>query len=292
MRCMNCGLPLSPTRITDHCPRCGVALNAMQGVQAPQQQQAGQANWEAGGAGPRNLWGQGNAPAPAPGSYTSFSAHNQATLQAGRMNGSGTGSPPLPRSPYVPPRSTIRPRLLFMAAGLCIFLASLLLGLVYILGSNNNNSTANQGGITPNSVNSTATAAGNTPTVTQTDASPTSTPYPGQQYIDQAQMAQGVDPHTLQAVNPTTTFHVGARMYVVFQLHPPGQGGAFCIYWYQSGKQVTAPYSYAVRPASQRSYSYATYGQAGDSYVDIYWASSTKCTDQLLAQHVTFTVTA
>lgn len=293
MRCIHCGLPLSPTRATDQCPRCGFALNAVQGVQP--QQQSGQASWEGGGAGQRNLWGQGNAPAA--GAYTPFSQHNQATLQASRMGGPGDGPPqaPLvPRSPYATPRSKVRPRLLFMAAALCVFLASLLLGLVYILGSTNNNSPANQSGTTPNSAstNATATAASSAPTATQAAASPTSTPYPGQQYIDHAQMAQGVDPHTLQAENPTTTFPVGSRMYVVFQLHPPGQGGAFCIYWYQNGKQVTTPYAYPVRPTSQKSYSYATYGQAGESYVDIYWASTTRCTDQLLAQHVTFTVTA
>jgi hypothetical protein len=104
-------------------------------------------------------------------------------------------------------------------------------------------------------------------------------------------MALGVDKQ-LQATNPTTTFKLGTTMYVVFKLHPPSQGGAFCAYWFQNGKQITQPYTYPVKAASRRSYATARYGQAGAGYVELYWASSQSCSDKVLAQHVDFTVTA
>src|SRR6185437_9834951 len=96
----------------------------------------------------------------------------------------------------------------------------------------------------------TATTASTTPTAASSTpdagATPTGTAYPGQQYIDGAQMAMGINKQTLQATNPTTTFKVGSAMYVVFNLHPPTQGGAVCSYWYLGGKQVTS-YPFAVK---------------------------------------------
>lgn len=301
MRCTNCGLPLSPSRTMTNCPRCGAPLNALQG--APQQQQFEQPTWEGsmGGAGQQNPWGQGNASAPSP--YSPFPPQNQGDLNANRAGGFGDGlpqSPLAPRRPYAQQsKSKANPRLLFIVAGLFVFLAAMLLGLVYVLGSansgnNSQNNTANTGQNTPSS-QVTTTPAGVTPTTDTTtpdaNASPTGTAYPGQQYIDGAQMAAGVDQKTLQPQNPTTTFTAGASMYVLFNLHPPSQGGAVCSYWYLGGTQVTS-YAFVVKGTSRVSYTYAKYGSAGQGYVELYWASSKSCSDKVLAQHVDFTVTA
>lgn len=300
MRCTNCGLPLSPSRTMTNCPRCGAPLNAFQGAQ-PQQQQLDQAGWEGGmgGVGQQNPWGQGNSPMP--NAYSPFPQPNQGGLDANRVSGGGLQQSPLsPRRPYTPPpKSKTNPRLLFIVAGLFVFLAAMLLGLVYILGSSNSgnspqNNTANTGQNTPSS-QATTTPAGVTPTTDTTtpdaNASPTGTVYPGQQYIDGAQMAAGVDKTTLQPQNPTTTFTVGSSMYVVFNLHPPSTGGAVCSYWYLGGTQVTS-YPFAVKGTSRISYTYAKYGSAGQGYVELYWASDKTCSDKVLAQHVDFTVTA
>lgn len=309
MRCMNCGLPLSPARTLTNCPRCGASLNALQGAQ-PQQQQFEQPGWEGGVGGtgqPNSLWGQGITPAP--GSYSTFPPQNQAGLNANGNGRPGDGlqqSPLSPRRPYAPPTSlsNMKPRQLFMIAGLCVFLAAMLLGLVFVIGSHSNTPSSNTASTNPNNTTgngsapqATATQAGTTPTASDStpsaSASPTDTgtAYPGQQYIDGAQMASGVDQQTLQAINPTTTFKVGSPMYVVFNLHPPSQGGAVCSYWYLGGNQVTS-YPFPVKASSHASYTYATYGSAGQGYVELYWASSKSCSDKVLAQHVDFTVTA
>ncbi|HXR66111.1 MAG TPA: hypothetical protein VN729_09310 [Ktedonobacteraceae bacterium] len=305
MRCTNCGLPLSPSRTTTNCPRCGAPLNALQGAQ--QQQQPEQSGWEGGmgGASPQpqqSLWGQGNTPVP--GSYSPFPQPNQGGLNANRMGGFGDApqqSPLSPRRPYSPQQnSKITPKLMFIVAGLFVVLAALLLGLVFILGSaNSGNTSPNTASTNTNTAGShaTATTASATPTDASTtpdaNASPTAsgTAYPGQKYIDGAQMAMGINKQTLQATNPTTTFKAGSEMYVVFNLHPPSQGGAVCSYWYLAGKQVTS-YPFAVKAGSHASYTFATYGSAGQAYVELYWASTKSCSDQVLAQHIEFTVTA
>jgi hypothetical protein len=284
-------------------------LGTPQGVQQPQQQfeqqpqqQFEQPGW--GGASPQNnLWGQGNTPVP--GSYSSpFLPQNQGGLNANRFGGSGDRPQQAsftPNRPFSPSTiSKMNPRLLFIVAGLFVFLAAMLLGLVYVLG-------ASHGGGSPSTASSTntnshgvaqatATQASSTPTASSStpdaSASPTDTgtAYPGQQYIDGAQMTAAVDQQTLQATSPTTTFKVGSPMYVVFNLHPPSQGGAVCAYWYLGGNQVTS-FTSAVKATSHGSYTYATYGSAGQAYVELYWASDKSCSDKVLAQHVNFTVT-
>lgn len=303
MRCMNCGLPLSPERNLSNCPRCGASLNALQGVQQQQFDQAGWGNM--GGASQQPSWGQ----TPPPGPFSPFTQQNQGgpttPMGSGFNSGMGSGmqqSPLAPRRPYAPPQGKrSNPRLLFMAAGLCVLLAAMLLGLIYILGSsgsgNPSPSTANTNSNTPGSSTATAPASAS-PTAADTttptaDASPTAsgTAYPGQQYIDGAQMSAGVNKQTAQPVNPTTTFKAGATMYVTFKLHPPSQGGAVCAYWYLNGNQVVL-YPLAVKGSNHANFTYATYGSAGPAYVELYWASNTSCSDKVLAQHVDFTVTA
>jgi hypothetical protein len=270
----------------------------MQG--APQQQQGWESNM--GGGGQQNPWGQQGG-GSMPGSFSPFPPQNPGS--PGLMNRAGGPGNDLPQSPLAPRRPSYatptrknNSRLLFVVAGLCVFLAAMLLGLIYVLGSansgNNSPNTANTGQNTP-AAGTTATAAatattdaGSTP---EANASPTGTAYPGQQYIDNAQLAGNVDKKTLQPENPATSFKTGAAIYVIFSLHPPSSGGAVCSYWYLGGKQITQ-YVFAVKGTQHASYTYAIYGSAGNAYVELYWASSKSCSDKVLAQHVDFTVTA
>ena len=58
MKCINCGLPLSPARNLSNCPRCGAALEVAQGVG---QQSFNQGGW--GNTGQQqNPWGQEASP--------------------------------------------------------------------------------------------------------------------------------------------------------------------------------------------------------------------------------------
>jgi hypothetical protein len=182
----------------------------------------------------------------------------------------------------------------------------LLLVLITVLstsGSNNASSnTALTSATSPTAANSTvAPQATSTPTAASDNATPTvsdsptttGTAYPGQQYIDNAQMAMGVDNKTMQPQQPTTTFPVNTNMYVIFDLHPPTQGGEVCAIWYlQGSSNPVTSYNFDVKGTSHASYTFASYGSPGQAYVELYWASDKSCSDKILAQHVDFTVTA
>jgi hypothetical protein len=176
----------------------------------------------------------------------------------------------------------------FILAGLCVIMGGLILVFVYFMAL----------GLPP--INTTSASMG-TPTVTRsavasatTVPSPTVLPspsvFPGQQYIDNAQLASMVNINTAQPLQTTTRFKVNQRIYVTFNIHPNGKSGAVCLLWYLNSRILTQ-YPFAVTAAANAGYSYAIYGAAGQGYVEIYWASSTTCSDKILAQHVNFTVT-
>jgi len=178
----------------------------------------------------------------------------------------------------------------FILAGLCVITGGLILVFVYFMASglpSTNTTSASMGAPT--------TTSGTLPSAT-TVSSPTVLPsqtvgaFPGQQYIDNAQMASMVNTNTAQPLQTTTRFKVNQRIYVTFNIHPNGKSGAVCLLWYLNSRIVTL-YPFAVTTAANAGYSYAIYGTAGEGYVEIYWASSTTCSDKILAQHVNFTVT-
>jgi hypothetical protein len=310
MRCMNCGLPLSPARTQTNCPRCGAPLNTDQGVPQLPFNQGSWGNTGGGGMPQENPWAQVGTTAP-PNPFAQQGMQNQMGTGPGRMGGfNGPGlpeSPFSPQRPYSPQKKSKNSRNLFMVAGLCVVVGALLLVLIMVLGSTGGNNAS------PNTArtNSTSTArsaststpqAANTPAATSAaGASPTAssspaangTAYPGQQYIDGAQMATGVDNNTMQPQQAATTFPVNSNIYVIFNLHPPSTGGEVCSYWYISGDPTPITnYPLAVKPTSHANYIFAIYGSAGQAYVELYWASDASCNDKVLAQHVDFTVTA
>jgi hypothetical protein len=184
-------------------------------------------------------------------------------------------------------------------AGLFVIAAGLILGVVAFLAFSGNGSTDpnTASAVTPTPLTTSTPQVATSPTA---DASPsasatpsaTGSPYPGQQYINSAQMVASL-PAGAQPAQPTTTFKVGSNMYVTFTLHPPGAGGAVCSYWYLSGNpSPVVTFQQAVKAGSRNSYTYAIYGSAGQAYVELYWASDKTCADKVLAQHVDFTVTA
>jgi hypothetical protein len=298
MKCTSCGWPLSPARTTTNCPRCGRPIGSGQkATSTPAQQQqvfvknAGVVQAGAATSPPKNQWRQA----------AQHSAYNrppvqtpQQLSQAGQLWLQGSVSQPGFFSAGTPshlqaksPRKSRKMKLGFTVAWLCVVIGGLILIFVYFLaiglpgGSSNNTTNSTSHG-------STLTTAP-TSTVAPSPAA-TATVYPGQQYIDHAQMASAIDTATKQPAQLATTFKTNQKMYVIFQVHPPGHGGAVCLLWYLNGKQVTQ-FSFAASTYSKLSYAYAIYGEAGAGYVEIYWASTTQCKDQLLAQHIDFTVT-
>jgi hypothetical protein len=251
-------------------------------------------------------FGQQQAPLQPFGQQQAPPAFNQFGSMPGQLNEapgsmrSGQPQQPLmPRRPLAPPPKKSRVGLKIALVGL--IMATLLLAFIAILGFTGIGKAA------PNTANTNPSPTSTTPptaTVAPTNsASPTAsvspsatgTAYPGQQYIDGAQMATGVNKATAQPQQPTTTFTVGTQMYVTFNLHPPSTGGEVCILWYLNSKQLaTDPpiTTINVSPTYKSSYAYSIYNNAGPAYVELYWASDKTCADKVLAQHVDFTVTA
>lgn len=253
MKCTNCGFPLSPTNINMPCPRCHNSTTSNPNFVVQQQ-----------------------IPLPFP---------EQAPFpQPGQLLQSAP-------TPALRPQTRHASNLGFIVAGLCVFAGGLILILVYFMAI----------GLPPSSSASSYTTAPvitkNTPSTLLTAApspkivpSATTGAFPGQQYIDNSQMASNVNMNTAQPLQATTTFKVNQKMYVTFNIHPDNKNGAVCLYWYLNNKNVTQ-FPFSVTANAKAGYSYAIYGRAGTAFVEIYWASTTTCSDKLLAQHVNFTVT-
>ncbi len=162
-----------------------------------------------------------------------------------------------------------------IVAGLCVFTSALILIFVYFMAMGLSSSTSGMD-------------RGTSLTLI---ASPTATNLPGEQFIDGAQTASSIDFKTAKATEPTSTFNVNQKIYVIFHLHSVEQAGAVCLLWYLNGRKISHA-QFSVSTNSRReAYSYAIYKKSGTGLVDIYWASSTDCSDKLLAQQVNFNVT-
>lgn len=207
---------------------------------------------------------------------------------------------PLPHPPQRPgqPHSRHKVQPGFTVAGLCVLAGGLILMLVYIISLNltllpaNNQSSSTTAANTPVSQNVSPGTQGGLPTnTTPTLALPTAiatSTLPGKTYIDNAQMSGNVNTNTALSSQATTTFTVKQQIFVTFMLHPVSSG-AVCLFWYINQKQFSQ-FAFPVGPISQHAFSYAYAYSPGPGSVNIYWASSTACTDKLLAQTVNFTV--
>jgi hypothetical protein len=177
----------------------------------------------------------------------------------------------------------------FTAASVCVVLAALILLFVHIMAqslpaSNPSGQTAAQTQPTPVATLAPAPTPSPSPAV-----SPTPT-YPAQQYVDNVQMASAVNTATAQPVTMTTTFKVRQTIYVTMALHPANHIGAICLLWFLNNQQFSR-YAFSVGGTTQQGYSYTRSTGPGSGYVQIYWASTTACTDEQLAQQANFTVT-
>ncbi|HVB72410.1 MAG TPA: hypothetical protein VNE38_02545 [Ktedonobacteraceae bacterium] len=297
MKCTACGLPLSPSRHTVNCPRCGTP------VASGPKSHAGTGHYDyepaslggspaapiSVGSTPQN-WQSGQAAPPLafqpPIAQTPMPQPGQMWLPG--QNARPTFTPNAPFRPGQPPRHpSSNARIGFIIAGICVCAGGILLVLVYVLavGQTGNNTTGSAN--TPVSTH-TSTASTTTPTTASTP-SPTTTTLPGQQYITNAQMSS-VLPSASQPAQPTTTFKVNQQVYVTFNINTGGQSGAICLIWYLNGKSIFN-FAFAVGAHNTSSYGQAIYGTPGPAYVELYWASDKTCANQVLAQHVDFTVT-
>ncbi len=219
-----------------------------------------------------------------------------------------TSQPRLENTAWAPPKKQKQvngkgsARLNFTIAGLCVLTGGLILIFVYIISFSLPPTaassqqvavaTATAQGFSPTSqgvaTNATATMAAPT-TLTATPGVTPTVGLPGQQYIDTVRMASAVNTTTAQPTQVTNRFKVKQPIFVTFMLHPQTTGGAVCLLWYLNQKPFSH-YAFSVDITTQSAYSYAYAGSPGSGSVEIYWASTTACTDKALAQVVNFTV--
>jgi hypothetical protein len=331
MRCTGCGLPLSPQRThCPRCGKAAgepeekslnqaaapqYAFPSLQGsnAEAFQPQPAAVAQQQAHneipghafyGAGTEQFSGQsdqmvlpdmGQTLQANPAQKSNWQAFSQPKPNPASPDGIRAGEfRPFPQRPgSTHSRRTIQPG--FTIAGLCILSGGLILMLVYIISLRlpaltTGNPSASIAANTPASQNLSpgfqtgTTATPFSPTVTSTPS------LPGKVYIDTAQMGSSLVFNTAQLSQVTTTFTVNQKIFVTFIVHPLNTGGAVCLNWYVNQKQFSQ-FSFAVGVGLQHAYSFAFAGSAGSGSVSVYWASSTACTDKILAQVVPFTVT-
>lgn len=316
MKCTHCGYPiggtgnpLSPAHL--NCPRCGTPIapgQAARGFSGPQSDHGEHRSGE-------QVWVQqaanGNVstiqiPMPPVAAWVSVasapSQPPQQTQQAPMGNWQSTearpGGPGEARfqiSPYRPsgrrPVTDLQsPTRGFIVAGLCVIVAAVILISVHLTAVGLSSNTPDVSMATsPTAVVTSSLSPTTTASATATTAAATS--LPGAPFIYKAEMASAVDSNRGKATTLATTFSVGQKIYVILQLHPTNQTGAVCLLWYLSGKETTH-FEFSVGPTDRIAYSYTIDRQPGAGYVDIFWASTTDCTNALLAQRVLFNVTA
>jgi hypothetical protein len=313
MKCIHCGLPLSSTRTQVNCPRCGMSTTPGQeskessGSQSliPAHQvgyahsehslgssaedlQAGHAalpRTQSSGWGPLVLRTQ-----PPTATTTTWEPSSQ-TQPAWQYD-----SEHMSNRPRMEPRKSKRPgtssNIGLVVAGLCVFTSALILIFVYFMATGLTNDAPGTERVISQASTATTIVPSPSPVSSPTvAASSTPVTLPGEQFIDNAQMASVIDFSTAKVTTPASTFSINQKVYVTFDLHPNSQAGAACLSWYLNGKKI-AHFEFAVPPSISRSvYSYEVYQAAGAGSVHIYWASSIACTSKLLAQEVNFSVT-
>jgi hypothetical protein len=198
--------------------------------------------------------------------------------QSGRMNSS-----PLSNSPKG--FNLFAPRVGFSVASTCIAAGTMILLLVFALTKTLPPTTPTQ---TPGTAH---TSIAPTPTTEPTIApSPTPSPTTGdQQYFSEAQLGSEINNSTAQIVTQSTTFQLHQRIYVTFLVHTGNQIGAACLLWHWGNNSQTE-FQFQLLASSGSAYSYMPAEAAGTGKVEIYYASTTACSDEILAQTVDFNI--
>jgi hypothetical protein len=247
-----------------------------------------QAAWTSSSSSPSEAAPQANAQA----AWTSSSSSPPVSYPTNNLP--TRPEPLLARKPYSSAQSSAkRTRMGFTIAGLCIIAGSLLLVFVYLIeqGVLPGGRTTTLSAIQPSST----ARLDQTAIVTQTPPSstPATTPtptLPGQDLLDTSVLSSSFNEQTGQILQQSTDFKVNQKIYVIFSLHPGGNSHLVCLDWYLNDLSVNK-LAFQVNPAyNYKYYSFAFMSTSGKGHVDISLASTTTCTDAILAQKLSFTV--
>ncbi len=189
--------------------------------------------------------------------------------------------------------SKLTPRFGFTISGAFILTGMLLLIFVFLMSlSLPPASSIVSSQTTP--LTPTVTSSQYTPTASQTvtpdpTASPTADAAAGAQFISNVQTASTVNTATATAIQVATKFKVRQRIYVTFAVHA-NQSGMICLLWLLNGQQFDH-YEFPMDSISTSFYSFTSANAPGSGSIQVYWATKPDCSDKVLAQQTSFTVT-
>src|SRR5260370_41185511 len=252
MKSIHCGLPLSSTRTQVNCPRCGMSttpgqesmeISGSQGLIPAHQvgyahsehtpgSSAG--NLQAGHAALPRTQSSGWEPLvlrTQPPAATTTTWEPSSTILTQSTPSSQTqpawqyDSEHLSNRPRMEPRKRKRPGMSsnigLVVAGLCVFTSALILVFVYFMATGLSNDTPGTGSVISQA--STATTIVPSPSrVSSPTVAASSTPenLPGEQFIDNAQLASAIDFPSAKVTTSPSHFTVNQHTYVTFDLHP------------------------------------------------------------------------
>lgn len=189
-----------------------------------------------------------------------------------------------------------RTKLGFTLAAACMSLGAFILIFIYILSQNlmppmpltTQSSTVST---VPNAAAQAATAQA-TQSLTPTAQAATATPVANaQQYIDNVQLASGVNAATGAPLDQRTSFRLGQPIYVTLTVHTLAYNGAVCLTWTVNNQAI--PYATTVGSSTLRqtnAYFFFKPEATGNGSVDVAWSATTACANTVQIQQVDFKV--
>jgi hypothetical protein len=240
------------------------------------------------GGAAASYFGNGQQAFPPPSSgnepYTPWNTHEQGfNQQPGRFNA--------PSFYNAQKNNLLAPRVGFTIAGTCIAAGTLILLLVFALARTLPQNDAAQTNQQTGQSSQAATASTPTPEPT-TAPSPTPSPTLGDQhYFSGAQLGSEINNNTAQLVTPTNSFKLHQKIFVTFQVHTGTQVGAACLLWHW-GNNSQSQFQFQLQGSSGSAYSFMPAEASGAGKVEIYYASTTDCSDKMLEQTADFSVGA
>nr|BBH94739.1 hypothetical protein KTA_29380 [Thermogemmatispora argillosa] len=288
MQCNHCGAPL-PTGAAS-CPACGhpTPYNT-----------SGQAAYDPAGTMPSY---QEGTPPPPPSPVTNYGLSGGFPYSPAPTDPYSPPPPPGPyapgaQPPYGPPataprQSNLGKVLLITGAILLVVIAACCGGFFLLTRSASQtlslvDATATSSAATASAENATARSL-LTPTPTPT-SSPSGSPIAASAaaIITKVQMADQVN--DVIPTHLTTTFKTGQVIYATFEIKK-GSSGYAQAKWYLDYTKVLNSKILQIQANYDAGYFAARYRLAGQGTVEIYWCSTSDCSDAQLAQVATFSV--
>jgi hypothetical protein len=189
-----------------------------------------------------------------------------------------------------------RTKLGFTLAAACMSLGAFILIFVYILSQSlmppapltTQSSTVSA---VPNAAAQAATAQATQPlTPTALVATATSVAS-AQQYIDNVQLASGVNTTTGTPLDQRTSFRLGQPVYVTLTVHTLAYNGAVCLTWTVNNQAI--PYATTVGSSTlgqTNAYFFFKPEATGNGSVDVAWSATTACANTVQIQQADFQV--